>query len=447
MTQIIHRNAKSTPPVAVRGDGVYVVDKNNKRYLDACGGAAVSCLGYNHPALIEAIHKQAAKLAYIHSSFFTSDVAEELAEKLAALAPTPLDHVIFLSGGSEGIETALKLARQYYFERGEFKRQYYISRRQSYHGSTIGTLSVAHNFGRRQFYEPILNRANSIAPCYPYRNKQSNESLSEYGLRVANELEAKVLELGPENVIGFIAETVGGATAGVLPPAPAYLKRIREICDKYDILLILDEVMCGTGRTGAMFSFTQDQIIPDIVTVAKGLGAGYQPIAATICSSQIFQAVHGGSGALMHGHTYMGHATACAASLAVLETIESENLLENVQTQGTNLISKLRKELGTHPNVGDIRGRGLFVGIEFVADKETKEPLDPRYRFHAVLKRVSARNGFLCYTGGGTVDGVRGDHVLLAPAYIITDSIVDQIVEKMKQSIDDSLAEITLDAA
>ena len=447
MTQIIHRNAMRTPPTAVRGQGVYVFDENNRSYLDACGGAAVSCLGYNHPAPIEAIQKQAENLAYIHSGFFTSQVAEDLAERLVELTPAPLNHVVFLSGGSEAMETAFKLGRQYFVERGEPCRQYFISRQQSFHGNTLGALSVGNNAGRRKPYQPILKPPHSISPCYPYRYQRNDESAAEYGLRVANELETKIIELGPDNVIGFVAETVGGATAGVLPPVPGYLKRIREICDTYGILLILDEVMCGTGRTGDFLSCMHDAIVPDMVVLAKGLGAGYQPIAATICSDQIFDAVHGGSGALMHGHTYMGHAIACAASLAVLNTIESENLLQNVQTQGNDLINKLRNQLTTHPHVGDVRGRGLFIGIEFVADKTTKTPFDPKHRFHAVLKRISERNGLMCYTGGGTIDGTDGDHVLLAPAFIIDEPIVNEIVDKMCQSIDDTVAEISRIAA
>lgn len=447
MSQIIHRNAKHTPPIAVRGEGVYVFDEQNRQYLDACGGAAVSCLGYSHPAPVEAIQKQAAELAYIHSGFFTSAIAERLADKLVELTPEPLNHVIFLSGGSEAIETALKLSRQYFVERSEFERKYFISRRQSFHGNTLGALSVGHNAGRRKPYNPILKPPHSIAPCYPYRNRREDELEANYGLRVADELQAKIIELGPENVIGFIAETVGGATAGVLPPVPGYLQRIREICDEYGILLILDEVMCGTGRTGSFLSCMQDAVVPDIVVLAKGLGAGYQPIAATICSSEIFEIVHSGSGALMHGHTYMGHAIACAASLAVLETIESEDLLRNVQFQGQSLINKLQTELATHPNVGDVRGRGLFIGIEFVADKSTKTPFDPTLRFYSVLKRVSERNGLMCYTGGGTIDGTNGDHVLLAPAYIIDENIVNEIVDKMHQSINDSVAEVSRVAA
>lgn len=447
MSHIVHRSTRHILPTAVRGEGVYVIDNHGKRYLDACGGAAVSCLGYSHPAPVEAMRKQMDQLAFIHSAFFTSSIAEQLADKLVSMTPAPLDHVILLSSGSEAIETGLKLARQYYVEKGERGRHLFISRYQSYHGNTLGALSVGNAPARKHAYQPILKAAKSISPCYPYRYKWDSETEEDYGIRVAHELEDKIIELGPENIIGFIAETVGGATAGVLPPVKGYLKRIREICDQYDILLILDEVMCGSGRTGSFLSCEQDDVVPDITAIAKGMGAGYQPISATICSDEIYQAIHQGSGVLKHGHTYMGHSIACAASIAVLETIESEKLLDNVRIQGDLLISKLRAQLAIHPNVGDIRGRGLFIGVEFVADKTTKEPLDPSFQFHSVLKRVSESNSLMCYTGGGTIDGTRGDHVLLAPAYIIDEKIVDEIVDKLSLSIDQSLAEIRSKAA
>ncbi len=421
---------------------MYIFDEKNRQYLDACGGAAVSCLGYNHRAPLKAIRKQTRKIPYIHSGFFSSPVTERLADELVAFLPKSLSHMLFLSGGSEAVEAALKLARQYFVEIGEPKRKYFISRRQSYHGNTIGALSVGNNVARRQPYAPIMKPVHSIAPCYPYRDQLENESVEEYGLRVANELESKILELGAVNVIGFIAETVGGATAGVLPPVPGYLSRIRQICDQYGILLILDEVMCGTGRTGTFLSCEQDDVVPDIVTLAKGLGAGYQPIAATICSDKICQVVRGGSGALMNGHTYMGHAIASAAALAVLKTIKSQNLLQHVRNQGHELMKKLRESFLDHPNIGDIRGRGLLIGIEFVAEKETKKPFDPSLNFHAHFKRSCMQNGLMCYTGGGTIDGRRGDHVLLAPAYIMTEPTATEIINRFNQSLVDILLEL-----
>ena len=343
MTHVFHRNPCATLPVATHGGGVYLYDSIGKKYLDACGGAAVSCLGHNHPAPTKAIQAQAAELAYAHTGFFTTAAAEELADKLASLAPGDINHAILVSGGSEAIETALKLARQYYVERGELSRKHFISRRQSFHGNTLGALSVGNNEPRKEPYRPLLMGSNAIAPCYPYREQREEESEREYGFRIAAELEQKIVELGPDSVIGFVAETVGGATSGVQPPVDGYLQHIRKICDDYDILLILDEVMCGCGRTGTFLSCTQDEVVPDIVTLAKGLGAGYQPVAATLCSDSIYSVISEGSGTLIHGFTYMGHTIACAAALAVLNTIVEDGLLENVRKQGDYLISQLQE--------------------------------------------------------------------------------------------------------
>ncbi|MDE0309886.1 MAG: aspartate aminotransferase family protein [Acidiferrobacterales bacterium] len=442
MSSVIHRSLSNSLPTLSHGEGLFVYDNQNNSYLDASGGAAVCCLGHNHPAPIEAIHRQISQLPYIHSGFFTSDVTEELAEELAALAPGDIRHTLFLSGGSEAVESALKLARQYYFEKGQTKRNHFISRRQSYHGNTLGVLAVGHHESRKEPYRPLLIDSHAISPCYPYREQRADESEQEYGRRIADELEAKILELRPESVIGFVAETVGGATAGVQPPVDGYLKRIRQICDRYGILLILDEVMCGSGRTGTFFSCEQDGVIPDIVILAKGLGAGYQPIAATMCSSEIYDTLQQGSGSLANGFTYMGHATACAASLAVIRTIEEDNLLENVTRQGKLLVNLLNERLGSHPNVGDIRGRGLFVGVEFVAKSQTREPFDPRLQFHSVLKQACHKNGLLVYPGGGTIDGKNGDHVLLAPPYIVDEAHIEMIVDRLYQSIEDGLKTI-----
>ncbi len=442
MTRVFHKFTRSLPPTATHGDGVYIYDEQNQQYIDACGGAAVSCLGYNHPALINAIRQQANQLTYIHSSFFTSKPAETLAEKLVATAPTGLNKVVLTSGGSEGMETSLKLARQYFYERGAHDRKYFISRQQSYHGGTFGVLSVGHHTKRRMPFLPLLSEHNTISPCNPYRFQQPKETEKEYGLRVANELEQKILELGPENVIGFVAETVGGSTGGVLPPAQGYFKRIREICNQYDILLILDEVMCGSGRTGSFFAFSQEGITPDLVTLAKGLGAGYQPIAATLCSDPIFSTVDAGSGALIHSFTYMGHTLACTAAVAVMETIENDQLLNNVGRMGMYLINRLKMEFKPNPYVGDVRGRGLFIGVEFVANKKSKESLDPSLKFYSVLKQICFQNGLMIYPSSGTIDGIRGDHAMLSPAYTIDKSIADKIVDRFVSSVNESLEKV-----
>ncbi|WP_244786641.1 aspartate aminotransferase family protein [Cupriavidus pauculus] len=439
MTHVFHRNPKQTMPVAVGGSGIELIDSNGRRYLDASGGAAVSCLGHGHPRVIEAIKAQVDTLAYAHTSFFTTEVSETLARTLAEAAPGDLNHVYFVSGGSEAVEAALKLARQYFVEIGQPQRRHFIARRQSYHGNTLGALAIGGNAWRREPFLPLLVPAYHVSPCYAYRDQAAGETDAQYAQRLADELEAKILELGPDAVAGFVAETVVGATAGALPPVGDYLKRIRAVCDKYGVLLILDEVMSGMGRTGYLFACEEDGVTPDIVTIAKGLAAGYQPIGAMLSTSRIFDAIVGGSGFFQHGHTYIGHATACAAALAVQRVIAEDRLLDNVRARGEQLRARLREALGAHPNVGDVRGRGLFVGVEFVADRASKATLDPARKTHAALKRTCMENGLLVYPMGGTVDGVHGDHVLFAPPFICTPADIDNIVDRFVQSVNQVL--------
>lgn len=443
-TRILHRQIHGSLPVAVKGDGVYIIDRDGKRYLDASGGAAVSCLGHSHPRIIEAIKKQLDEIPYAHTGTFTSEPAESLADFLIARAPEGIEHVYFVSGGSEAVEAALKIARQYFLEKGETQRSKFIARRQSYHGNTLGALAVGGNLWRRQPFDPILIDVDHVSPCYTYRDKRPQETDEEYGQRVANELETRLQAVGAENVIAFVAEPVVGATAGVLTPVPGYFKRIREICDRHGILLILDEVMCGMGRTGTLFACEQEGVRPDIVTLAKGLGAGYQPIGAMLCSAEIYAAIRDGSGFFQHGHTYMGHSTACAGALAVQQVIAEDNLLDNVLAMGTSLGTALRQRLGDNPYVGDIRGRGLFWGVELVADRASKEPLDSELAIHHVIKAQAMARGLMCYPGGGTIDGKRGNHILLAPPYIIQQTHVSEIADKLAASIDAALREVGL---
>ncbi len=437
-SRVLHRTSLADPPLAVRGSGCYLFDRAGTRYLDASGGAAVSCLGHGHPAVIDAIQRQAAALAYAHTAFFSNEPMEELAAFLVQRAPAKLAKVYMVSGGSEGVEAALKLARQYAVEKGEPDRARFIARRQSYHGNTLGALAVGGNEARRRAFAPLLIDVPRIGPCYEYRGRREGESREAYGLRAADELEAKLLEVGPETVIGFVAETVVGATAGAVPPAPGYFRRIREICDRYGILLILDEVMCGMGRTGSLFACEQEGVAPDIVIVAKGLGGGYQPIGAVLASQDIVDAVRAGSGAFQHGHTYIGHPIACAAALAVQKVIDEQDLLSAVRSKGAALMDKLGDALRAHPHVGDIRGRGLFAGVELVQDRATRQPFDPGRRVHAVLKREAMRRGLLVYPSGGTVDGTHGDHVLLAPPFIVSEEQIDFIVQRLSDAIDAS---------
>ncbi|WP_342049802.1 MULTISPECIES: aspartate aminotransferase family protein [unclassified Cupriavidus] len=436
MTKVFHRNPRQAMPIAVGGQGVELFDNQGKRYIDASGGAAVSCLGHGHPRVIAAIREQVETLAYAHTSFFTTEVSETLADTLVAAAPGDLDHVYFVSGGSEAVEAALKLARQYFVETGQPARRHFVARRQSYHGNTLGALAIGGNAWRREPFLPLLVPAHHVSPCYAYRDQREDETEDAYAQRLADELEAKILELGPETVAAFVAETVVGATAGAVPPVGDYLRRIRAVCDKYGVLLILDEVMAGMGRTGYTFACEEDGVVPDIVTIAKGLGAGYQPIGAMLSTDRIYDAIVGGSGFFQHGHTYIGHATACAAALAVQRTIAEERLLDNVRARGEQLRARLREVLGAHPNVGDVRGRGLFVGVEFVADRETRATLDPARKVHAKIKSTAMQNGLLIYPMGGTVDGVHGDHVLFAPPFISTANDIDRIVERFATTVD-----------
>ncbi len=440
MSSVMHRNGVGGLPVAVGGAGCWLIDAEGRRYLDASGGAAVSCLGHGHPRVVAALHDQIDRLAYAHTSFFTTEAMERLADRVIATAPPGIEKAYFVAGGSEAMEAALKLARQYFVEIGQPQRRHVIARRQSYHGNTLGALAVGGNMARREVFAPLLIEAHHIAPCYAWRDRRDGESEESYGLRVADELDAKIRDLGPETVMAFVAEPVVGATAGALPAVPGYFRRIREICDRHGVLLILDEVMCGMGRTGTLHACEQEGIAPDIMTVAKGLGGGYQPIGAMLASGAIDRAITAGSGAFKHGHTYVGHALACAASLAVLDTIEQDGLLARVQIQGERLAAALTDRFGNHPHVGDIRGRGLFRALEFVADRTTKAPFDPARRLHARIKAEAMARGLMCYPMGGTIDGVRGDHVLLAPPYIIDDAEIAQLVDRLGQAVDAALA-------
>jgi hypothetical protein len=436
MTHVLHRQISHTYPVAESASGIYIRDSSGKDYIDASGGAAVSCLGHSHPDILAAMRAQLDRLEYAHTSFFTSQAAEELADDLVAHAPQGLDHAFFVSGGSEAIEAALKLARQYFVERGEPQRRFLIARRQSYHGVTLGALAVGGREWQRRQFAPLLIETHHVSPVYEYRERSSDETSEAYGERLALELEARIAELGGENVIAFVAETVVGATMGAVPPVPGYFKRVREICDRHGILLILDEVMCGMGRTGTLHACEQEGVRPDILAIAKGLGGGYAPVGAMLLHERIFRTIAEGSGAFQHSHTYTGHPLACAAALAVQRVMRRDNLLANVRAQGALLAGRLQQRFGNHPFVGDVRGRGLFQGLEIVADRGTKKPFDPQRKLHARIKREAMARGLMVYPMGGTVDGAQGDHVLLAPPFIIDSAAIDAIVSRLGDAID-----------
>jgi adenosylmethionine-8-amino-7-oxononanoate aminotransferase len=440
-TRVLHRQTHTMLPTAVGGEGVHLIDREGKRYIDASGGAAVSCLGHGHPEVRAAMHRQIDELAYAHTSFFTTDVAESLADHLVEHAPGDLSHVYFVSGGSEAVETALKMARQYFVEIGQPQRKHFIARKQSYHGNTLGALAVGGNVWRRKQFAPLLIDVSHVSPCYAYRHQAEDESPEAYGQRLVQELSAEIERLGGEHIIAFIAETIGGATAGVLTPVPGYFKGVRELCDRHGILLILDEVMCGMGRSGRRFAFEDEGVVPDIVTVAKGLGGGYQPIGATLARRHIVDAFAQGSGLFQHGHTYLGHATACAAALTVQQVIERDGLLAQVRERGQALQALLRAAFADHAHVGDIRGRGLFWGIELVQDRASKAAFDPALKLHARIKAQAMKHGLLCYPAGGTVDGQSGDHVLLAPPFISSPQDLEAIVERLHAAIENVLHE------
>jgi adenosylmethionine-8-amino-7-oxononanoate aminotransferase len=443
MSRIFHRSLNRRFPMAVSGSGVWLLDSTGKRYLDASGGAAVSCLGHGHPEIAAAMHEQIDRLAYAHTGFFTTEVAETLAETLVEDAPDGLGHVYFLSGGSEAIEAALKMARQYFLEIGQPQRTRFIARRQSYHGNTLGALAVSGNALRRAPFAPLLMEVDHVSPTYEYRDRGPEESPHAYGQRLVRELGQTLERLGPENVIAFIAETVGGATAGALVPPPGYLKSVRELCDRHGILLILDEVMCGMGRTGSLHACQQEGVSPDLMTIAKGLGAGYQPIGAVLASSRVVEAFARGSGFFQHGHTYLGHPVACAAALAVQRVIRRDRLVERVREQGFRLRSALDEAFAPHPYVGDIRGRGLLLALELVADRDSRQVFDPALKLHAAVKQAALDAGLMVYPMGGTIDGRHGDHIVLAPPFIINDDEIGWLVERLRLAIDAAVASVT----
>jgi adenosylmethionine-8-amino-7-oxononanoate aminotransferase len=439
MTHIIHRSLLKTPRMAQSSQGITITDTQGKSYIDASGGAAVSCLGHAHPDVLAAMHAQLDQLAYAHTSFFTSAVAEELAAHLAAHAPQGLDQVYFVSGGSEAVEAALKMARQYFVDIGQPQRTRFVARGQSYHGNTLGALAVGGNEWRRKQFAPLLMDVGRVAPTYAYRDQRADENLEQYGQRLLAEIDAQFQALGPDTVIAFVAEPVVGATAGALTAPPGYFAGVRALCDRYGILFIADEVMCGMGRTGTLHAVEQEGVVPDLMTIAKGLGGGYQPIGAVLAKGHVVEGMRRGSGLFQHGHTYLGHPMAAAAALAVQKVIQRDQLLPQVRARGDYLRAALQDRLGTHAHVGDIRGRGLFMAVELVQDRASKATFDPTRKLHAAVKAQAMEQGLLCYPMGGTIDGQHGDHVLLAPPFIVSESDIDQIVDRLALSIDAAL--------
>jgi adenosylmethionine-8-amino-7-oxononanoate aminotransferase len=441
-SHILHRQLRGRYPLAARAQGCIIEDAAGRRYLDASGGAAVSCLGHGHPDVLAAMHEQLDRIAYAHTSFFSTEVAESLADALVADAPAGISHVYLVSGGSEAMEAALKLARQYFVEIGQPQRARFIARRNSYHGNTLGALAVGGNAWRRAQFAPLLIDVEHVAPPYAYRDRRADETGAQYCARLVAEIEQSFERVGGEKVIAFVAETVGGSTSGCLTAPAGYYRAVREICDRHGALLILDEVMCGMGRTGTLHACAQEGVAPDLMAIAKGLGGGYQPVGAVMVAARVIDALAQGTGFFQHGHTYIGHPLACAAALAVQRVLRRDRLVERCARQGEKLAARLQATFGGHPHVGDLRGRGLFLALELVADRGTKAPFDPARRLAARVRAEAMARGLMCYPMGGTIDGRRGDHVLLAPPFIVGDDELDQIVERLRQALDAAVREV-----
>lgn len=441
MSRILHRSLRKDPLLAVSGRGLMVQGAEGPPVIDASGGAAVACIGHGDERVVRAITEQARQIAYAHTVFFTCEAAEQLADLLVGEAPGGLTHAYFVSSGSEAMEAALKLARQYFLEIGEPQRTRFIARRQSYHGNTLGALGLGGNMARREPYEPILAGCFShVSPCFAYRGQEAGESDADYVARLAAELEAEFQRLGTQNVAAFVAETIVGATTGCVTALPGYFPAMREVCDRHGALLILDEVMCGMGRSGTLHAWEQEGVSPDIQTIAKGLGGGYQPIGAILAQGKIVRALAEGSGAFKHGHTYQAHPVACAAALAVQRIIREDGLLGNVRAMGARLEGALQERFGNHAHVGDIRGRGLFWALEFVEDRASRRSFDPARKVNEAVKDAAMASGVMIYPMGGTIDGRRGDHVIIAPPYTATAEDIDRIVERLGQAVEAALA-------
>jgi adenosylmethionine-8-amino-7-oxononanoate aminotransferase len=435
VSSVIYKNIGKRPAWAASGHGVWLQDREGRQYLDTCGGVAVSSLGHGHPRIVEALERHARKLAWAHAGSFTTTPAEELAELLIGQSGG-LAGAQFLSGGSEAMELALKIAYQYHYERGETDRQVFVARRQSFHGSSFATLAVSGNRQRRSVFEPLLGPAEFVSPCYAYRDQVADESEEEYAQRLADELDACIRKIGAHRVAAFVLETVVGSTNGAVPPVPGYLVKVASVCRRHGVLLILDEVMAGMGRTGHHYAYLEDGVVPDIVAVGKGLAAGYQPISAVLVSGAVHDALGSGSGVLQNGQTHVNHPLACAIALEVQRTIVDDELLLNVRDRGEQLRGALVKRFGDHPHVGNVRGRGLFVGVEFVQDGASRAPLLGGAELVGRMKREGLDRGLLLYPGYGTVDGVAGNHVLFAPPFVATDSDIDEMVVRFGEVVE-----------
>ncbi|MBB6216333.1 adenosylmethionine-8-amino-7-oxononanoate aminotransferase [Anaerosolibacter carboniphilus] len=434
---VFYRNQNWHYPKIDRGEGIYLFDVNGKRYIDACSGSAVANIGHGNQEIAAYTAEQMKRIAFTHLSRWTVDTIEECAAKVAEWTPGDLNHVYFVSGGSEATETAIKMARQYFTERDgkETKKWKVISKWHAFHGNTMGALSMTGIPERRRIYEPMLLDFPKAPQFYHYRNPWGCETLEETSIRAAQALESEILKQGAENIAAFITEPVVGAACPGIHPTRIYFEMVREICNRYDVLLIVDEVMAGFGRTGKKFGVDHYGIIPDIITAAKGMSCGYTPMGAAIASQKIFDTIMvEGSGQFIHGHTYAGNPLSCGIAAKVMEILERGHVVENAETQGEYFMEKLHS-LYQYPIVGDIRGKGLMIGIEFVKDQKTKEPFEAQQNIKGKFTANCMEEGIVPYPGGGAVDGIHGDHVLIAPPLSITREQIDELFEGLERGI------------
>ncbi|KAF7592236.1 hypothetical protein BBP40_000508 [Aspergillus hancockii] len=432
---LLHRSLHEKPLLVVSGSAHKITLEDETQLVDACGGAAVAIIGHGNQEVISAITEQAKSITYVHTATYTTKAAEELADLLVGHKPGGLSKAFFVGSGSEAVDGAMKLGRQYLYEKGEPRRKHFISRRQGYHGNTFGSMSISSNLSRLvPYYDILLPHISHVSPCYQYQYQLRDETTEEYVARLATELDCEFQRVGPDTVIAFVAETVVGATSGCVAPVPGYLAAMKAVCKKYGALFILDEIMGGMGRTGTMFAWEQEKdkagepVFPDIMTIGKGLGGGYAPIAGILIHEHVITVVDDRSGSFNHGHTFQAQFVSCAAALAVQKIVHREKLLENCVRMGAVLGDCLREHLGTETYVGDIRGRGLFYAVEFVKDRIGKKPFDPKIQFGLLVQKQALKLGLAVYPGIGTVDGVQGDHILIAPPLTVQEQVIQGVV-------------------
>lgn len=439
-SHLMHRSLLHPPETVTSASGVYLTLSSGRKILDGCAGAAVAIIGHGNTEVRDAMMTQACEVSYVHTLTYTTSSAEYLANYILEGEPFGLTRAYFVGSGSEAMDSAMKLARQYHVENGQPERVRFVSRRQAYHGNTIGAMSVGSHVARRAPYENaiLLDNVSYVSPAYEYRVRKDGETEEEYSKRLVDEVETEFLSVGPEKIMAFIAETVGGATAGCITPPAGYFSGVSKLCKKYGILLILDEVMCGVGRCGTFFAFEQDgDVQPDIVTTGKGLGGGYVPIAATLVHRNIIETLKKGTASFNHGHTYQAHPVSCAAALAIQKIIRRDDLVSRSATLGKRLHKSLIDTFQDLEFVGNIRGRGLFWGIEFVQNKKTKAPFDSKIHFGVKVQERAFELGLAVYPGMGTADGLTGDHVIVSPPLTINEEEMDIMISLLKRAYDD----------